>query len=98
MTFDPKTEGSQLQHALSYFQYQLKGVSFLPKLPQGAYAQMPYEEITEEQYQAMTAPLKGKRIDFGTVRTSEDDVVEVPDRFCDSSSCEILQVDPKLFQ
>ena len=33
-----------------YFQYQLKGISFLPRTEQGAYEQMPYEAITEEQY------------------------------------------------
>ena len=32
------------------FQYQLKGISFLPKMELGAYAQMPYEEITEAKY------------------------------------------------
>ncbi len=31
VTFDPETEGSQLQYALDYFQYQLKGISFYPR-------------------------------------------------------------------
>jgi ribonucleoside-triphosphate reductase len=53
VTFDPATEGKHLAHALDVFQYQLKGVSFLPKLERGAYPQMPYEEITKEQYAAM---------------------------------------------
>lgn len=30
MTFDPETEGPHLAQALEYFQYQLKGISFLP--------------------------------------------------------------------
>lgn len=50
MTFNPETEGPQLKHALDHFQYMLKGVSFLPATKEGAYAQMPYEEITEEKY------------------------------------------------
>ncbi|CAK4069351.1 unnamed protein product [Aphanomyces euteiches] len=86
ITFDPKTEGPQLEHALAYFQYQLKGVSLLPKVPTGAYAQMPYEEISEETYQSMVAtlqPLSFKQI------LARGGVVEVPDRFCDSSSCDI---------
>lgn len=33
------------------FQYDLKGISFLPRLDAGAYPQMPYQEITEAQYQ-----------------------------------------------
>ena len=41
VTFDPKTEGSQIASALNYFQYQLKGISFLPKMELGAYRQMP---------------------------------------------------------
>ena len=53
VTFDPKVEGAQLHHALQLYQYQLKGVSFLPRQPAGAYAQMPYEEISAEAYEAM---------------------------------------------
>jgi hypothetical protein len=29
VTFDPHTEATQLKHALDYYQYQLKGISFL---------------------------------------------------------------------
>ncbi|KAF0692530.1 Aste57867_16399 [Aphanomyces stellatus] len=86
ITFDPKTEGPQLEHALAYFQYQLKGVSLLPKVPLGAYAQMPYEEITEESYHAMVATLQP--LAFRDIK-ARGGPVEVPDRFCDSSSCEV---------
>jgi len=58
VSFDPETEGHQLEHALAYFQYQLKGISFLPKLKAGAYAQMPYEEISEAEYQERMKHLK----------------------------------------
>lgn len=50
VTFNPVTEGSQLEAALEYFQYQLKGVSFLPLLEDGAFPQMPYETISEKEY------------------------------------------------
>ena len=40
VTFDPLTEGPKLPAALDIFQYQLKGVSFLPQLEQGAFAQV----------------------------------------------------------
>jgi hypothetical protein len=33
VTFDPETEASQLKHALDYYQYQLKGISFLVPPP-----------------------------------------------------------------
>ncbi len=41
ITFNPDTEGRDIRPALEYFQYQLKGVSFLPLLAKGAYKQMP---------------------------------------------------------
>jgi ribonucleoside-triphosphate reductase (thioredoxin) len=53
VTFDPETEGKQLKQALDIYQYQLKGISFLPKLADGAYEQMPYEEVTEMEYVSM---------------------------------------------
>ena len=31
VTFDPEKEGPQIANALDYFQYQLKGISLLPK-------------------------------------------------------------------
>lgn len=40
ITFDPETEGQHLAHALDYFQYQLKGVSFLPRTDYGAFPQV----------------------------------------------------------
>jgi len=52
VTFDPLTEAKSLAPALDMFQYQLKGISFLPRLKAGAYAQMPYEEIEEETFVA----------------------------------------------
>ncbi|RHY67652.1 hypothetical protein DYB38_001698, partial [Aphanomyces astaci] len=86
ITFDPVLEGPQLEHALAYFQYQLKGVSLLPKVPLGAYAQMPYEEISEATYKSMVSALSP--VSFREIKT-RGGPVEVPDRFCDSSSCEI---------
>lgn len=50
VTFDPKTEGKDLEHALDQFQYQLKGISFLPRIEKGAYKQMPYEEMNEQEF------------------------------------------------
>lgn len=37
------------------FQYDLKGISFLPRLDAGAYPQMPYQEISEQQYHEVCA-------------------------------------------
>jgi adenosylcobalamin-dependent ribonucleoside-triphosphate reductase len=78
--FEPETEGPQIAHALDYFQYMLKGISFLPKKKE-VYRQMPYEEITEEQYNARFDKLK--RINFVKSKDTEKDV----EKFCDGDSC-----------
>jgi ribonucleotide reductase alpha subunit len=54
VTFDPKKEGKHIATALNYFQYQLKGISMLPKSDVGAYKQMPYEEITDKIFNSLT--------------------------------------------
>ncbi|EFA85033.1 ribonucleoside triphosphate reductase [Heterostelium album PN500] len=92
VSFNPATEGSQLPYALDYFQYQLKGVSFLP-VAEGSeqtYAQMPYEEIDADTYQKMIKNLK-------PVSFNAEDIVPTepsPDKFCDSSSCQVLSPAP----
>ena len=83
VTFDPKTEGKQIATALNYFQYQLKGISFLPKLELGAYKQMPYEEITEKKYKNMVNKLSF--LSFRQVKGNEAEV----DKFCNNDTCEI---------
>lgn len=59
VTFNEK-EKKDIKPALEHFQFLLKGVSFLPRLELGktAYAQMPYEAITEEYYLNRKALLK----------------------------------------
>ena len=49
ITFDPETEGPHIARALDIFQYQLKGVSLLPRSPKAAYKQLPYEAISKEE-------------------------------------------------
>jgi hypothetical protein len=83
VTFNPETEGSQIAHALDVFQYQLKGISFLPKLDFGAYPQMPYESIDAQTYATMKKNL-GK-LSFGRIK-GEEVVVE---RFCDNDVCDL---------
>tara|TARA_R110000824_G_scaffold102566_3_gene244019 strand:+ start:380 stop:2389 length:2010 start_codon:yes stop_codon:yes gene_type:complete len=83
VTFDPETEGKQIAPALDYFQYQLKGISFLPKLQLGAYRQMPYEEITEKKYHKMVDELKF--LSFRQVKGNE----AIVDKFCNNDTCEI---------
>ena len=84
VTFKPETEGQDISRALDYFQYSLKGISFLPSIPSIPYPQMPYEEITESQYLAMR-----KRVNT-TLNLQKDQVSpSFPDVFCDN--CESSQ-------
>lgn len=82
VTFDPATEGSQIAHALAFYQYQLKGISFLPRVSEGAYRQMPYEGITEAEYEARVARLAPLVIE----RSHEEAEAE---RFCNNDTCTI---------
>jgi len=82
ITFDPEKEGDQIPYALDFAQYQLKGVSFLPRLKYDkVYKQMPYEEIDEQTYKKMVEKLKP--IKFKKSVAEEP----TPDRFCDSDRC-----------
>jgi len=83
VTFDPEQEGDQLEPALDYFQYQLKGISFLPRHSAGAYKQMPYEQITEKKYQKMISKIS--KLSFRQVKGNE----AIVERFCDSDICEV---------
>jgi adenosylcobalamin-dependent ribonucleoside-triphosphate reductase len=90
VTFDPATEGPHIAAALNYYQYQLKGVSMLPRTPTGAYAQMPYEAISEERYRREVAKIVAKP-DFGSgggggAQTQAANTPP-PDSFCDNDAC-----------
>lgn len=80
VTFNPKTEGHQIASALEYFQYQLKGISFLPKCDYGAFPQMPYEEISEDTFNEINSGIKKLVIKS----MSEDSVGE---QYCDGEAC-----------
>lgn len=77
-------EASQIEPILEYFKYDLKAISFLPKLEAGAYAQMPYEAITEEKYEEMND--KVSPIDF--VSINQDSKGE---KFCTTDVCDIRE-------
>lgn len=82
VTFNPDTEGKNIAHALNYFQYQLKGISFLPmKDGVQTYKQMPYEEITEEEYKKRMTLLK--KVDFSKTHNENEEM----EKFCDGETC-----------
>lgn len=81
VTFDPKTEGKNVANALNFFQYQLKGISLLPRHEEGAYKQMPYEEITEKKYNELVKKLG--YLSFRQVKGNE----AIVDKFCTTDVC-----------
>ena len=82
-TFDPETEADQLPHVLNYFQYRLKGISLLPRHPLGAYKQMPYESITEKEYNKQVKKLG--HLSFVGIEGEEAEI----DKFCNNDVCDI---------
>ena len=79
VTFKPH-EGSQIKPVLDFFKYDLKAISFLPKLETGAYAQMPYEAISREQYEALKKVIRP--IEFNSF--AEESAGEL---FCNNDTC-----------
>ena len=82
-TFDPETESDELPHVLNYFQYRLKGISLLPRHPLGAYKQMPYETITEKEYNKQV-----KKLGYLSFVGVEGEEAEI-DKFCNNDVCDI---------
>lgn len=84
--FDQDTEGHMLTHALDYFQYRLKGISFLPKLKPAShvYVQLPYEEITELKYLELMDGLKKFETASSPKKAALDPKAE---NFCDGDKC-----------
>lgn len=82
VSFKPE-EADQIAPALEYFQYQLKGISFLPLKEKKVYKQMPYEEITAQEYEKLTAKLKPLRL-----RNIENEQAEI-EKFCSNDTCQL---------
>jgi ribonucleoside-diphosphate reductase alpha chain len=81
--FDPKTEGAQIEHMLALFAPIIKSVSMLPHSDTGAYAQMPYEGISKEEYESRLAKMPS--IDWSDFAGSDG----IESRFCTNDSCDL---------
>lgn len=77
-------EKDQIKTALDYFQYKLKGISFLPKTSSLHYAQMPYEEISEKEYNDIIGNIKLENLNFNKISSES-----IPELFCSNDSCTI---------
>jgi hypothetical protein len=88
ISFDPETEAKDVPTVLHMFDGQLKTVSFLPS-GNFTYPQMPYTQITEEEYESYTKELFP--IDFAGVYAglAADAIGEA---YCTTDACEIKLV------
>ena len=85
VSFNPETEGSEVKSVLRRYDGKLKTVSFLPS-GNTIYPQMPYTQITEEEYEEATMTLFP--IDFAGVYAgmAADAVGEA---YCTTDACEV---------
>ena len=83
ITFDPKTEAAQIEDFLSLTLPNVKSYSLLPETEEGAYAQMPYEQITKVEYDKRAKAITD--IDWSTFGGSDGQ----DSKFCSNEECEI---------
>ena len=70
-----------IKDCLEMYERRLKSVSLLPPAEDAGYKQLPYEQITEEEYHNRIKNLKPLQLNKA--------VHEVTEKFCDSDSCTI---------
>ncbi len=85
ISFDPETEKEHIGTVLHMYDGQLKTVSFLPS-GNHVYPQMPYTQITEEEYVAYESKLFP--IDFAGIYAGMS-LDAVGDAYCTTDACEI---------
>lgn len=85
ISFDPETESSHVGTVLHMYDGQLKTVSFLPS-GNMTYPQMPYTQITEEQY--IDGTMKLFPIDFSGVYAGMA-ADAIGENYCTTDACEI---------
>lgn len=81
--FNPETEGEQLELMLAQFVPLIKSVSMLPLKDSSIYPQVPYQEVTEEQYLFRVKELKP--IDWSSYSGSDGE----NELYCSNDTCTI---------
>ncbi|MGC0251318.1 ribonucleoside-triphosphate reductase, adenosylcobalamin-dependent [Pseudactinotalea sp. Z1748] len=87
LSFDPESEGDQIGDILTDYAGRLKTASFLP---QGnfTYPQMPYTQITREEYEAATKKLIPAFLD--AIYDGDMETIDaIGEAFCETDDCEI---------
>ena len=85
LSFDAKEEGEHVGTVLHMHDGQLKTVSFLP-MGNAVYAQMPYQQISEAEYQTYLKRLKPVDLSVVYAGSAMDAVGEA---YCTTEACEI---------
>jgi ribonucleoside-triphosphate reductase (thioredoxin) len=85
ISFDPETEAQHVESVLHMYDGQLKTVSFLPS-GNMTYPQMPYTQITEEEYVAATEKLFPISLD-GIYQGMG--LEAIGDAYCTTDACEV---------
>jgi len=88
VSFDPETEAKDVGTVLHLYDGQLKTVSFLPS-GNTVYPQMPYTQITEEEYEGYTMTLFP--IDFAGVYAGMA-ADAIGENFCTTDACEVKMI------
>jgi ribonucleoside-triphosphate reductase (thioredoxin) len=76
-------EFKQVERVLALFAPQVKSMSMLPDLEEGAYAQMPQERINKADYEERRANVRA--VDWSALTGSDG----TDSRFCTNDSCEV---------
>jgi adenosylcobalamin-dependent ribonucleoside-triphosphate reductase len=92
VSFSPETEGDDVEKVLHMYDGSLKTVSFLPS-GNYTYPQMPYTQITEEEYVAATEKLFP--IDFTGIYSGMG-LDAIGEMYCTTDACEIKLITENL--
>jgi hypothetical protein len=87
VSFDPETEAEHVGTVLQMYEGRLKTVSFLPM--GGKYAQMPYEPITEDEYEERRVQILP--VDLGPIYGIESEDAE-GEMGCSTDVCEVNNI------
>ena len=85
LSFDPEDEGQHVGSVLGMYEGQLKTVSFLPMLKEGAYAQMPYGTMSAEDYDDAKYSLWP--VDLTSIYDGGQGVDAKGEQFCTTDVC-----------
>ena len=89
ISFDSEKESSAIGTVLHMYDGQLKTVSFLPMLDSGAYPQMPYGTLSEEDYEM--SRITNYPIDFSGVYAGLA-LDAIGEAYCTTDACEVKLV------